>query len=79
MPGLLERFRRVKRGFDHFAIFGIPVGATHTVTGAIVGVGATRRLTARPLGHHRQIVGFAAKGLPRIQKNFLGFPTVFAT
>jgi inorganic phosphate transporter, PiT family len=28
------------------AIFGIPVGTTHTITGAIVGVGATRRLSA---------------------------------
>ncbi|HWH64148.1 MAG TPA: inorganic phosphate transporter, partial [Ginsengibacter sp.] len=27
-------------------IFGIPVSTTHTLTGAIVGVGATKRLSA---------------------------------
>jgi len=28
------------------AIFGIPVSTTHTIAGAIMGVGATRRLSA---------------------------------
>ena len=38
------------------ARFGIPVSTTHTVTGAIVGVGATRRLTAVRWGVTRRIV-----------------------
>ncbi len=38
------------------AHFGIPVSTTHTVTGAIVGVGSTRRLTAVHWGITRRIV-----------------------
>jgi PiT family inorganic phosphate transporter len=38
------------------AIFGIPVSTTHTITGGIVGVGATRRLSAVRWGVTRRIV-----------------------
>src|SRR5260370_19935226 len=38
------------------AIFGIPVRPTHTITAAIVGVGASRRLTAVRWGITRRIV-----------------------
>ena len=38
------------------AHFGIPVSTTHTITGAIVGVGATRRLSAVRWGVAGQIV-----------------------
>src|SRR2546425_1749130 len=36
--------------------FGVPVSTTHTITGAIVGVGATRRFSAVRWGIARQIV-----------------------
>jgi inorganic phosphate transporter, PiT family len=38
------------------AHFGIPVSTTHTITGAIVGVGASHRLTAVRWGVTRKIV-----------------------
>jgi inorganic phosphate transporter, PiT family len=38
------------------AHFGIPVSTTHTITGAIVGVGASRRVTAVRWGVTRRIV-----------------------
>jgi len=38
------------------AIFGIPVSTTHTITGAIVGVGAVQRLSAVRWGIAGRIV-----------------------
>ena len=38
------------------AMFGIPVSTTHTITGAIVGVGSTRRLSAVRWGVTKNIV-----------------------
>jgi len=38
------------------AVFGIPVSTTHTITGAVVGVGASRRVTAVRWGITRRIV-----------------------
>ena len=35
---------------------GIPVSTTHTITGAIIGVGATRRISAVKWGVARRIV-----------------------
>jgi phosphate/sulfate permease len=37
-------------------LYGVPVSTTHAITGAIVGVGATRRLSAVRWGVARQIV-----------------------
>jgi PiT family inorganic phosphate transporter len=39
------------------AMFGIPVSTTHTITGAIIGVGSTRRLSAVRWGVTKDIVG----------------------
>jgi PiT family inorganic phosphate transporter len=36
--------------------FGVGISTTHTITGAIIGVGATRRLSAVRWGVARQIV-----------------------
>jgi PiT family inorganic phosphate transporter len=38
------------------AMNGVPVSTTHTITGAIIGVGSTRRLTAVRWGVTRSIV-----------------------
>jgi PiT family inorganic phosphate transporter len=38
------------------AKFGIPVSTTHTITGAIIGVGATRRISAVKWGVAGRIV-----------------------
>jgi PiT family inorganic phosphate transporter len=38
------------------AHFGIPVSTTHTITGAIVGVGSSRRLSAVRWGVTRRII-----------------------
>jgi PiT family inorganic phosphate transporter len=38
------------------AVGGIPVSTTHTITGAIIGVGATRRITAVKWGVTRRII-----------------------
>jgi PiT family inorganic phosphate transporter len=38
------------------ATFGIPVSTTHTITGAIIGVGSTRRLSAVRWGLARNVV-----------------------
>ena len=46
------------------AHFGIPVSTTHTITGAIVGVGAARRLTAVRWGITRRILWAWALTIP---------------
>jgi PiT family inorganic phosphate transporter len=38
------------------SIIGIPISTTHTITGSILGVGATRRLSAVKWGVARNIV-----------------------
>jgi hypothetical protein len=38
------------------AQFGIPVSTTHTITGAVIGVGATRRLSAVRWGLTRRVL-----------------------
>ena len=53
-----RRLRRV-RGGEHAVLRvanGIPVSTTHTITGAIVGVGSTQRLSAVRWGVARRVV-----------------------
>ena len=52
---LRRRNRRGLRAADRDAL-GVPVSTTHAITGAIVGVGATRRLSAVRWGVAGQIV-----------------------
>ena len=58
----LQPCRRLRRGnaarprSSLRPALGIPVSTTHTITGAIVGVGATRRLSAVRWGVAGQIV-----------------------
>src|SRR5260370_41597679 len=47
------------------AHFGIPVSTTHTITGAIVGVGASPRLSAVRWGNTRRIVFAWVMNIPR--------------
>jgi len=44
------------RPADGAGALGIPVSTTHTITGAIVGVGSTRRLSAVRWGVARNVV-----------------------
>src|SRR2546426_11986168 len=44
--------------------FGIPVSTTHTITGAIAGVGAAQRLSAVRWGVAGQIVGAGGLAIP---------------
>ncbi|TMA98799.1 MAG: inorganic phosphate transporter, partial [Deltaproteobacteria bacterium] len=46
------------------ATFGIPVSTTHTITGAIVGVGSVRRLSAVRWGVARNVVWAWALTIP---------------
>ena len=50
------------------ATFGIPVSTTHTITGAIVGVGSARRMTAVRWGVARRIVVNISKQPELLQK-----------
>ena len=54
--GVLRRDRRGRRGPAGLATSGVPVSTTHTITGAIVGVGAANRLSAVRWGVAGRIV-----------------------
>ena len=56
------------------AAFGIPVSTTHTITGAIVGVGATRRLSAVRWGIAGRIVWAWVLTIPAAA--FIGWATM---
>ncbi len=55
------------------AHFGIPVSTTHTITGAIVGVGASRRLSAVRWGITRRIVLAWVLTIPALFRILLNF------
>ena len=53
---LLRRDRRARSTLIGATLAGIPVSTTHTITGAIIGVGATRRVSAVKWGVAGRIV-----------------------
>ena len=60
--GQIENYLAAKAGAT-VTILGIPVSTTHTITGAIVGVGASRRLSAVRWGVAGNILGGLAVGM----------------
>ena len=69
------RRRRPRSSTSRASAFGAPISTTHTITSAIMGVGATKRLSRRAVGRGRQHRRRLGADLPRRRPRPPPWPT----